>query len=780
MDYALLVCGILLGATQGGLNSVSSIIFKGLTDALITGQAQWTNGTFNYDEFYDGAMNAIYMYVGYGMGIFALAFVSNACWHILCELQIHRIRKHYFAAVLRQNMAWFDVNESGELTTKMSDGIDRIKDGIGDKLGILITFTAVFIGGMVVAFNLSWRMTLVMIAFVPLVGGLIGFLVRFVSTSVRKESAEYGKAGAIAEEVIMGIRTVISFNGQQKEIERYNVKLQGAAKFGIRKGFFIAFGSAWIFCLLFVAMGVAFWYGTQLVIDDQISSGAVFATFWAVMGGTIAIGQAAPQIGAIMGAKNAATDLFRVIDRKPEIDSQSSDGAKLDNPKGEIEFKNIHFRYPTRPDTKVLDDVSIKVPAGKSFALVGHSGCGKSTLIGLLLRFYDQESGEILLDGVPLKDLNVCWLRQTIGVVSQEPVLFAATVEENLRLGKEDMTEEEMERVCRMANAHNFIKELPDGYKTRVGEGGVQLSGGQKQRIAIARALARDPKVLLLDEATSALDTESEQLVQHALDKAAAGRTTLTIAHRTHAELMELNGVYKQLVKAQEIEKASKQEEEAEEIITEGEPGLERFSSVNQSQKLSTARMSRRLTRAFSNISAPDKSVAEIKEEAEEHNVEPSGIVEIIRFARKEWPLLIFALLGSIAKGLAFPIFSIIYGSMFKSLSRPTAAEKMDGARMNAIYFSILGVGAGTSTFIGGFLFAWAGESLTARLRLKLFSHILKQDGAYFDSLEHASGKLTTRLATDAPNIRAAIDQRFHFIPDTCTISLQFFPKLCR
>lgn len=807
LDYILLICGIVLGITQGALNSTSPIIFKGLSDALIVGQSQWTNGTFDYDEFYDGAMHAIYMYVGFGLGIFALAFVANSCWHILCERQIHHIRKRYFGAVLRQNMAWFDVNESGDLTTKMSDGIDRIKDGIGDKMGILFTYTANFISGMVVAFAFSWKMALVMIAFVPLLGGLIGFLVQFVSKSSRREAAEYGKAGAIAEEVIMGIRTVISFNGQTKEADRYQTRLQGAAKFGIRKAFLIAFGSAWIFCLIFVAMGVAFWYGTQLFINNEITAGTVFATFWAVMGGTVAIGQAAPQLGAIMGARTAATNIFKVIDRKPEIDSQSSEGEIIDNPKGEIEFKHIHFRYPTRPDTKVLDDVSVKVPAGKSFALVGHSGCGKSTLIGLLLRFYDEEFGEVLFDGIPIKNLNLGWLRKTIGVVSQEPVLFAATIEENLRLGKEDMTEEEMERVCKMANAHNFIKELPEGYKTRIGEGGVQLSGGQKQRIAIARALARDPKVLLLDEATSALDTESEQLVQRAIDQASAGRTTLTIAHRlstirnadciivfdhgkiiesgTHTELMELDGVYTQLVRAQEIEKTNKEEENEEDLIGDNVAEFKRFSSINRSRKATTSRMSRRLSRALSNVSAANRAVEDIKEEAEEHKVEPSGIIEIIRFSRKEWPLLIFALVGSIAKGFTFPIFSIIYGAMFKSLSLPSDDEKMAGARMNAIYFSILGICAGIATFTGGFLFGWAGESLTSRLRLKLFRHILRQDGRYFDSLEHAPGKLTTRLATDAPNVRAAIDQRladvvqsFSAIVSGIAIAFSYGPKM--
>uniref|UniRef100_A0A0M3KCV2 ABC-type xenobiotic transporter n=1 Tax=Anisakis simplex TaxID=6269 RepID=A0A0M3KCV2_ANISI len=506
-----------------------------------------------------------------------------------------------------------------------------------------------------------------------------------------------------------------------------------------------------------------------LVIEQGVSPGTVFATFWAVMGGAIALGQAVPQMGAIMGARNAATRIFQIIDRKPEIDSQSSSGSKIDKPNGELEFRDVHFSYPTRPDTKVLDGISVKIPAGKSYAFVGHSGCGKSTLLGLLLRFYEQSSGKVLVDGVPVNELNLRWLRQTIAVVSQEPVLFATTIEENLRLGQADISAEDMER----------------GYKTRIGEGGVQLSGGQKQRLAIARALARDPKVLLLDEATSALDTESERLVQHAIDKASAGRTTLTIAHRlstirnadcivvldhgkiiesgTHDDLMKLDSVYKQLVKAQEIEKAH----HPDEVVIES-PKLRRMSSLSRRSTLDSSNAStttplsnrKRLSRALSNASASEKILAEIKEEAEQHNVRSAGICEILRFARHEWHLLIFALVASILKGFTFPAFSILYGRMFMSLSQPDNEEKLNGAQWNAIYFTILGVSAGLVTFFGGFLLGWAGESLTYRLRSKLFAHILKQDGGYFDSLEHASGKLTTRLATDAPNIRAAIDQR--------------------
>ena len=332
--------------------------------------------------------------------------------------------------------------------------------------------------------------------------------------------------------------------------------------------------------------------------------------------GSFSLGNSLPEIETFASALGSATAVFSIIDRVrvhefdhsylctylsqvPEIDSSSNEGDVPDTLDGNIEFKDVVFRYPGRPEVQILHGLDLQIQKGQTMALVGPSGCGKSTLVQLLQRFYDPNGGmvstcpvhtsllifyhvsQVTVDGRDIRTLNLKWLRSNIGVVSQEPVLFDTSVAENIRYGKADATQEEIEKAAKEANVHDFITQLPDGYQTHVGERGTQMSGGQKQRIAIARALVRDPKIILLDEATSALDTKSEKTVQDALDKAREGRTTIVIAHRlstirtadviasieggrvvelgSHSELMTNKGLYYELVTAQTI-----QEEEDE------------------------------------------------------------------------------------------------------------------------------------------------------------------------------------------------------------------------
>uniref|UniRef100_A0A7E4UP36 ABC-type xenobiotic transporter n=1 Tax=Panagrellus redivivus TaxID=6233 RepID=A0A7E4UP36_PANRE len=774
-DYFLLTVGLVSSIINGIMNPLNMIAFQGVVDVLNEAETEYKEHHLDKDKFTAGIQKYTWIYFGIGCFVFALTFVGMGALFTLTERQVKQIRKHFLQSIINQEIEWFDKNEVGALTHKMSSNIEKIKDGTSDKPAILLQALGALFSGVILAFIFSWRLTLVVIVIVPFVILSLYGSARAVSAAIHKEMNAYSAAGAVAEEVISGIRTVMSFNAQDFEVERYKRCLNKGKTVGIRKAGVTGFFAGLYNLILFVAMGVSFWYGTQLVVWRDIKPGTVFSVFWAVLIGAMRMGMAVPQISVIVGAKMAAGELFSIIDRVPKLDSLSPAGQKIDNVKGKIEFSNVHFRYPSRPEVKVLNGVSWSVEPGQTIALVGHSGCGKSTSIGLLMRYYNPESGSITIDGVPIEDLNVEWLRNTIGVVSQESVVFQATVAENLRMGKPDATVDELESACHMANAHNFIMKLPSGYDTFIGDGGVRLSGGQKQRLAIARALVRQPKILLLDEATSALDTESERLVQAALDAAATGRTTVTIAHRlstvrnankiivfdqgnileagTHEELMKLDGFYRQLVAAQQVTGDSKPSIEPIEESDVEEGQLSKSASIRASERVRKSIASVRDTEGGLYLD-------DAMDDMEQEGSHTASLMDIARFARPEAKLAIGGFVLSLIRGAAWPCFSILYGQLFLTLAKTDLSHAVSQATLFAVLFACVGLFGGIATFASGFLLGSVGEKVSMRLRLGVYRNILRQDGAYFDERAHSVGALTSRLAQDASNVQAAIDQR--------------------
>jgi ATP-binding cassette subfamily B (MDR/TAP) protein 1 len=347
----------------------------------------------------------------------------------------------------------------------------------------------------------------------------------------KSSSAAYAEANTISQQALGNVRTVAAFNGGDRVVRSYSAALDWPLKAGIQQGLMQGFTLGAVNGIWFLSYAAAMYYGAVLVSQQKVGGGDVLNVVFAAIIGGFALGQAAPSLQYFRLGCVAGASLFHTIALAPEIDLDAP-GKELEAVEGHLELKHVSFAYPARPDKRVFDDFSLVVPAGATVALVGESGSGKSTVVSLIQRFYDPQAGSITLDGFDLRALQLRWLRSRMGLVSQEPTLFATSILDNIKYGNERATLEEVRAAAKAANAHAFVSGLPAGYATQVGEKGVQMSGGQKQRIAIARAILRNPRVLLLDEATSALDSESERLVQDALDGLMAGRTTVVVAHR--------------------------------------------------------------------------------------------------------------------------------------------------------------------------------------------------------------------------------------------------------
>ncbi|GMP73995.1 hypothetical protein CsSME_00031536 [Camellia sinensis var. sinensis] len=448
---------------------------------------------------------------------------------------IMRIRALTFEKTVHQEISWFDnpKNSSGAVGARLSTDASTVRSLVGDSLAQIVQNITTIIAGLVISFTANWMLALIILSVLPLVGLQGFFQFKFLKGFSEDAKVMYEDASQVANDAVGSIRTVASFCAEKKVIEMYKNKCEAPMKHGVRIGLVSGIGFGSSLFALYCTYAFCFYIGAVLVQHGKATFGEVFKVFFALTISAMGISQTTALAPDTNKAKDSAASIFEIIDSKPKIDSSSNEGTTLATINGDIEFKHVSFKYPTRPDVQIFRDLCLNIPSGKTVALVGESGSGKSTVISLIERFYDPESGHIFLDGVEIQKLKLSWLRQQMGLVSQEPVLFNETIRTNIAYGKKgEAAEEEIIAAAKAANAHNFISALPHGYDTNVGERGVQLSGGQKQRIAIARAIVKDPKILLLDEATSALDAESERVVQDALDRVMVNRTTIVVAHR--------------------------------------------------------------------------------------------------------------------------------------------------------------------------------------------------------------------------------------------------------
>ncbi|XP_058867702.1 ATP-dependent translocase ABCB1 [Acipenser ruthenus] len=806
-EIIMMTVGLICAAGHGVALPIMVIVFGQMTDSFVSsGLKQNISATQMNSSSKCAAGLGVdiesemtkyaYYYVGIGAAVLVVAAIQVTMFLLSATRQTKRIREKFFHAILHQEMGWFDTHQIGTLNQRLTDDINTINEGLGDRICIFVQFFCTFVSGFVIGFVYGWKLTLVILSVSPLLAASAAVLSKILAYITSKELSAYSKAGAVAEEVLVSIRTVVAFNGQKKALEKYETNLQEAKELGVKKVITTNISLGLAQFIIFGSYALAFWYGTKLAVDDpqNYTIGNVLTVFFSVMIGAFSLGQGAPNLENVANARGAAYEVYKIIDLPRPIDSSSKQGFKPDHLKGDIEFKNIHFSYPSRPDVNILQGLNLKIESGKTIALVGASGCGKSTTIQLLQRFYDPAAGEITLDGQDIRSLDVKWLRESIGVVSQEPVLFATTIAENIRYGREDASDADIEQAAKEANAYEYISKLPDRFNTMVGERGAQLSGGQKQRIAIARAIVKNPKILLLDEATSALDTQSESIVQEALDKARAGRTTIVIAHRlstiqsadviagfdngtvveqgTHKELMLKKGVYYSLVMQQSAGKNS-EGNESEETETEEEAELLETEPSEDIGLKRNGTLRRRSTRRKIQSRNSIKRANEAKRNEEDDILPDVPFTKILALNKPEWPYLLAGLIAAIIGGGVYPAFAIVFAKIIGVFSEPDPDIKKERTLMFSLIFLLLGGIAFLTNFFQGYMLGTSGEILTMRLRCQSFKAMLRQEIGWFDKNENATGVLTTRLATDASLVKGAAGTRLGlFANSVCTLGV--------
>lgn len=511
------------------------------------------------------------------LGLIVILFLQSFCSFFRLSLFVNftentlaNLRLSLYTNLVKLPMTFFSQKRVGELNSRISADITQIQDTLTSTIAEFLRQFILIIGGVILLATESFKLTLLMLAVVPLVAVAAVIFGRFIRKYSKQVQDQVAESQVIVEETMQGISIVKAFANEWYEVTRYKGKISEVVKLAIKGGKYRGYFASFIIFCLFGAIVAVVWYGVRLSIAGEMSVGQLisFVLYSTFVGASF--GGIAELYAQIQKAIGATERVFELLEETPEKINATQNAVPLEKIKGNVSFKNVAFSYPSRKEVQVLKDVNFTAEFGQKIAIVGPSGAGKSTISSLLLRFYDIESGEITVDGKNIYDYDLENLRGNMSIVPQDVILFGGTIKENIAYGKPDATDEEIMLAAKQANALNFVEGFPEKFETVVGERGVKLSGGQRQRIAIARALLKNPSILILDEATSSLDSESEKLVQEALEVLMEGRTSIIIAHRlstirnadkilvldngeiteegTHQELINLeNGTYKNL-----------------------------------------------------------------------------------------------------------------------------------------------------------------------------------------------------------------------------------------
>ena len=754
--------------------------FTGVTEELIEFVPEETLQTlFKTFEHNIDKMVKKLLYIGTGM--FFAFFITKFTWNLVGIRQMQHLKENYFATILKQEQGWFDANNAFEFATKVQAQIEQITLGVGEKFGLVLTLGSQLLVGLTFAFYTSWVLPLVMLSMTPFIIGAVIYLVTALKKTMVGSRKSFEKAGGVAEEMLYNIKTVASFANFEFEIQRFNKLIDDVHTYNSEKALKLGGSVGVILFFIFMTFFISIIYARKLIGDHvyninknkKFTQGDLMTVIFSTLIAVFSIGTIAPNVKIIQESAIASSDYFTLFERKPQIDlSNSTYKPPKNEVKGKIEFKNIDFIYPSDPNKrKILNNLNILIEPGKKVALVGESGCGKSTTVNLIERLYEATSGEVLIDDIDIKKYDIEYLRNLIGYVQQEPVLFNRPIRENVIFGREEYLktlgdpEKLVQIACEESYAKEFIEKSSEKYDYIVGIKGSKLSGGQKQRVAIARAIVCEPKILILDEATSALDNKSEKEVQAALDHISQKNvTTVIIAHRlstiknadviyairdgsvveigNHKSLLEKNGYYAGLVKSQLAQDELENKEDG------AFDAKERKKS--EMRKLSSRHLS---SRHSENILFPEQQI----KKAEEDEKRGVSLCRVIKFMCQDFCDCFIASLGALVTGAITPFCGWVLSKTVNALSSTNRHTVYDDGLKWAFVFLAIAFAVSISVFIKLWKLEKLGSSVTCKMRKLIIEKYLQLHIGYFDIDDNSPGGLLTKLSIDTTQLNSII-----------------------